>query len=359
MRRFVCGTLVVAAAVAGGTSSCSKSDSGPSTPDSLKVSLSATTLAGTGFDGVTVTVKDKTGADVTGAVQLYADGVAFTGPVYYPDGVKTVKISAKKGTVPSNEVPVTVTAPEPSPFTQKIMVEDFTGTWCKYCTRAAYLLGKYTAKQANCIAVGVHGGSSTEPFAYQYINTLANRYQVTEFPWAVLNRADRWDESSVSLDSAVNKWAPLGLAIDSKLDGTNITGKVKVKYNVTTSVAMRIVIMLVEDKLVADQSNIYTDLGTTPTIKNFVHTNVLRRIYSADVSYGDAIPATAAVKGNVWEKDFSFAISGKTGNNADYTAVPANCKVVALVQFGPENSMYRKGAINVQFANVGDTKDFD
>ncbi|GGH65462.1 hypothetical protein HNQ91_002076 [Filimonas zeae] len=359
MRKFVCGTLLLAAAIAGTTSSCSKGDSGPSVPDSLKVSLSATTLSGTGFDGVTVTVKDRSGADVTGAVQLYADGVKFTGPVFYPDKVKTVKISAQKGSVPSNIAEVVVTAPEASPFTQKILVEDFTGTWCKYCTRAADILTRYTSKQPACISVGVHGGRAGEPFTYQYLNTFMDRFAIDGFPWAVLNRDSKWNENPALLDAALKKWAPLGLAIESKIESGNITGKVKVKFNLTTNVDMRVVIMLVEDKLVADQENAYAEYGTVPTIKNYVHTNTLRRIASDDVFSGDPIPSTAVTKGNVWEKTFSLSTTGRTGIGTDYTAIPANCKVVAFVQYGPENSTGRKGAINVQYTNAGDTKDFD
>lgn len=360
MRKIVCGSVTALIVAMGFSSmtSCSKSGSGPSTPDSLKVTLSASTLQGTGFDGITVTVKDKTGADVTGAVQLYADGVAFNGPMYYPDAVKNVVITAQKGTMPSNEATLQVTEPDPSPFTQKLLVEDFTGTWCGYCPRVAFNLESYIKTQPACISVGIHGGSSTEPFSYQYVNTLANSFGVNSFPWALINHGAKWDEKTATLNTALDRWAPLGLAVESAVSGTTISGKVKVKYNITTDVSMRIMVMLVEDKLVYNQTNYYTTYGANP-IPNFVHTNTLRQIASTDVTYGDLIPATATTKGNVWEKTFSFSTSGKTGINTDYTINTANAKIVAFVQYSKINTLGRQGAINVQFANVGDTKDFD
>lgn len=360
MRKIVCGTLVASLAAAGfsGMTSCSKGGDGPSTPDSLKVTLSASSLVSTGFEGVTVTVKDKNGADVTGAVQLFADGVAFTGPVYYPDAVKQVAVTAQKGTVPSNVAVLDVTAAPASPFTQKIVVEDFTGTWCGYCPRVAYNLENYIKQKPACVSVGVHGGSSTEPFTYQYINTLANNFAVNSFPWAVLNNATKWDEKNATLNSALTKRAPLGLAIESATGTDSVTGKIKVKFDVSTNLPLRIVIMLVEDKLVYNQTNYYTDLGANP-LPGFVHTNILRKIASADVVNGDAIPAAAAVKGNVWEQKFSFSLAGKTGINTNYTANAANCKIVAFVQYDAANTAGRKGALNVQFADAGATKDFD
>lgn len=362
MRKIVCGS-VTALLVAMGLSSitsCSKGGDGPSAPDSVKVSLSAATLKGNGFNGVTVTVKDKNGTDVTSASQLYANGVAFSGPVYYPEYAEKVVITATKGTVPSNEAVLQVSQPdEVSPFTQKLVVEDFTGTWCGYCPRVAYNLENYISEQPACISVGVHGGGdNSDPYTYLYLNTFAANYGVTGFPWALVNHGAKWDEKAATLDRALTRWAPLGLAVESSVNGTAITGKVKVKFNLTTDVALRVVVMLVEDNLTHNQVNYYSQLGANPIV-GFKHTNILRQMASSDIVNGDAIPSGTAVKGNVWEKTFSFSTTGKTGINTDYTINTANAKVVAFVQYAKINTLNRKGAINAQFANVGATKDFD
>ena len=335
----------------------------PVVPDSVKVFLSTSTLENNGFDVVTITVKDKSGSDVTGTSQLYVDGVAIYENVYSPFAAKDFVITAKKGALRSNEAILKVVAPAASSFTQKLLVADFTGTWCQYCPRAARILESYTAAHPACISIGVHGGSSTEPFTYKYINNLADAFGIKSFPWAVVNHNSKWSEEAQDLDPELKKWAPLGLAIQSTVNGDKVTGKVQVKYGVNTGIPMKITIMLVEDGLVYPQVNAYSNPVGTPyygpnPISNFVHTNVLRQVVSEDVVNGDDIPVSAQIKDNVWSKDFSFSQTGTTGIGTSYSVNFSKARIVAFVSYGA-NNLSRKGAINAQIATVGTTKNFD
>lgn len=185
--------------------------------------------------------------------------------------------------------------------------------------------------------------------------------QLAGYPTAILNRSSKWSESTADLTAQLNKWAPLGLAIESSDNGTSVTGKVKVKFNVTTDQPMKIVVALVENGLVANQTNYYSPSGGASPylygganpIVGFVHNNVLRR--AATDIFGDAIPTTSQVKNGVYELPFSIPLAGSTSSGS-YTAVGANSAIVAYVLDG---SASKKGTYNVQYAPVGTIKIFD
>ncbi|MFY7965681.1 MAG: Omp28-related outer membrane protein [Chitinophagaceae bacterium] len=345
--------------------SCKKNDTSgggaSTTTDSLHVFLSSPTCEYNGFDFVTVTVKDQNGNDITSTTDIYAND-NYISSKFIPTGTGTYYIKAKKGTIPSDTKECVATAPSASPFSQKILLEDCTGAWCGYCPRVANSLDNYKASRPNCIVLGVHGGGGTDPYKYQYYTTFNSYFNVSGYPSAILNRKSTWNESTSVLNAELNKWAPLGLAIESSLGATSITGKAKVKFNVTTDRPMKIVIALVESGLVYPQVNYYSpSAGATPylygganPITGFVHNNVLRKA-STDI-FGDAIPVTAQVKNGEWELPFSFGLTGSTATGTTYTVVGSNCSIVAFVV---DASVAKKGTYNVQYAPVGIVKNYD
>ena len=332
--------------------------------DSVFVSLSSPTLEFNGFDYVTITVKDKNGADITSTSQIYLNGSTLVSSQYVADATGNYTVTASKNGSPSNAKTLNVVAKTASPFSQKILVEDCTGTWCGFCPRVANELENYKATHPNCIVVGVHSGGSgqPDPFKYQYYSNLGASFGVTGYPAAILNRAGTWGENNSELNTALSQWAPLGLAINSTVSGTNVTGTVKVKYNVTTNRKMKIVIALVENGLVYPQTNYYsTGYGYTPylyggvsPVTNFVHNGVMRK--AATDLFGDSINVAAQFKNNEYSLPFSISLSGPTANGTTYNAVSANCSIVAFVIDGTSDN---NGVYNVQSAPVGTNKNYD
>lgn len=330
------------------------------TGDSLYVSLSASNLELNELDESIVTVRDKTGADVTNKCQIFMNGT-FTSKVIVPATVGSFNITAAKGLIPSTTKVLTVSNKANSPFTQKLLVEDVTGAWCGFCTRLAYSLENYKASKPNCVVVAIHGGGGTDPFKYQYFTNYNTAYSITGYPTVIVNRGDKWDERTSTLNTELSKWAPLGLAIESNVSGNNITGKAKVKYNFNnTSMPLKIVVAVVEDGLLANQTNYYSpSSGYTPylygganPIINFKHDGVMRR--AATNLFGDAIPASAQLKDNVYEFNFTTSTTGQTANGTTYSVVPANSRIVAYVIDASTNKV-----MNVQTAALGTVKNFD
>jgi hypothetical protein len=175
---------------------------------------------------------------------------------------------------------------------------------------------------------------------------MRQQFGVTGFPTVTVNRDTKWNETNAAFNTELTKWAPLGLAIESVNNNGTITGKAKVKYQVSTSIPFKIVVLLIESNIVLSQTN-YGYHNLPNPISNYLHKNVLRKA-STDI-FGDAIPTNVQVKDAIYEKDFTFSTAGY---------VAANLKIVAFVEYNT-NTLGRKGVVNVQAATVGQVKNFD
>lgn len=329
--------------------SCSKGSGGGGTSNqSLKVSLSKNTLRADGFEEVTITVLDQNNTDVTPGSIYTINGLTYTTNKFHTSGPGSYTITATKNGIQSSAATLTATDPGPSPFTQKVFVEDYTGTWCGYCPRVGVQLTNYTATHPKCIVVGVHGPSgSSDPYNYSYVSQLTTAFGITGWPTAVINRDYKWDESNSVLDQEVTKRAPLGVGFETSVAGSTINVKAKVKFDVTTTVPLKLVVLLVEDGLVWAQTNYYAPTYGGNPINNYTHNHVLRA--AATDIFGDDIPTAQQVSGTVWEKNLSI-------NASTYNI--SNCKIVAFVMV-PSGVTGYKGTLNAQLVTVGQNKDFD
>lgn len=62
----------------------------------------------------------------------------------------------------------------------------------------------------------------------------------------------------------LNSRTKLGLAINTTISSNTINATVKVKFDVTTSESLNIVVVLLEDSLIYPQSNIYNNNFDSP-----------------------------------------------------------------------------------------------
>lgn len=352
--------------VSGHFISCTKDEGGgggaSANTDTLRITLSKDTIDANDFDDVTITVRDAAGNDVTAYCSILLNATTITS--HYTTstpGVFTVK--AKRGNQPTEIKPLVARSPSPSPFTQKILVEDVTGTWCGFCTRVSHSLETYKATNPNLIVATIHGGADTDPFQFKFYTTYASAMGVAgSYPSAVLNRKEEWDEETSTLNRALQRWAPLGLSISSTESGGMVTGTVKVKFNVTTDRPMKLVIALVENGLIAPQKNYYSpQYGYTPylyggvdPINDFEHNGVFRK--TATDLFGDAIPVGEQVKGNEYTLPFSMTLSGTTYANSPFNAVASKSGIIAMVV---DASEFDNGTYNVQYADLNTVADYD
>lgn len=317
---------------------------GETEPEKIFVTTDKSEISANGFDDVTITVSNEDGEDVTSGCDIFINDAFVYNNTFITSTPGSYSIRAEREGSISDTAIVVATDPGPASFTQKILAEDYTGAWCGYCPRVGSHLETYIhEKSANCIVVAVHNG---DPMEYAYEAQMRSRYGISGFPTAIINRDFAWSESDTELDVALTRRPVLGLALETSLSGSIVSIKVKVKSDITTTTQMKLVVMLVEDKLIGSQRN-YGYLGLPDPIENYEHNHVLR-VAATDI-FGDNIPTTAIVKDTEWTKDFTI-------NAGSYNT--ANCRIVAFVVYGTD-STNRKGVLNVQEVRVGENKAYD
>lgn len=244
----------------------------------------------------------------------------------------------------SDDVP-TQEIVEPSEFVQKLLIEDYTGTWCVNCPKAGEHIESAVTDNNRFIPIAIHFQSTTnhEEMQNVYSETLVAYNDIQSFPTVSLNRFESvWPDSYLvsDLERLLNKYAPVGLAINSTLTNNtlNVTINVGFVQEMITS-NYKLVVCLLEDGMVYPQTVPDDDIRDV----NYVHNNVLR--YSFTNILGDNMPNEIA-SDHRYSKDFTATLPNTIENSN-------NLKIVAFV------IDVNGHCLNVQKANVGEDKDFD
>ncbi|WP_040281355.1 Omp28-related outer membrane protein [Psychroserpens damuponensis] len=240
-----------------------------------------------------------------------------------------------------------------STHTTKVMVEDYTGSWCQYCPRLAYALEQAVATDDNIIPVALHREYAGDPgysLHFTPVISMLNTYGITGFPSGRVNRTMNWNESTSQPVGLLSARQKMGLAINSSISGNTITAEVRVHYDLKTTSENRIVVYLLENGLVYPQVNFYNGDPSSPyyqqgnPIQDFVHNHTARATFT-DV-YGDAIPYEDSDTDSTFTGNYTLTVPASVQNTA-------NLELVAFV-VGPDNTV-----LNVQKADLGENKDFD
>lgn len=303
---------------------------------SLNIYISATeTIVG---QSLLFTVIDNNGVNRTNEAKFYVNNVEISGSSYLFNEVGTFLVHAKFQSVTSATKEIIVN-PVPIEFKKRVLVEDYTGTWCGWCPRISYALEKLEKETNDAVIVAAHQG---DPMQFNKISSLMSNFNVTGFPTGIINREASWTypqpENVGQVTAKLSQKAYIGLAINSSLDGNNLTinTKVKIGYNYAS---LKLGVYIIEDSLVYDQENYTSYYGGGSVLKNFKHQNVLRE--SLTNILGDQIPNENVGHDKEFEKDFIYAIPSKYNNS--------NIKIVSFVTLGSSKSV-----LNVRGAKIGD-----
>lgn len=202
-------------------------------------------------------------------------------------------------------------------FKKRVLIEDYTGTWCGNCARVAYAVDQVKLQTDKAVTVAIHNGN--DPYNFDGIAPLKDLIlpnSALSLPISRLNRITVWafpEPTNIqqALDLTGNN-TYLGLALNSTVGTATINLDVKMKF-VQDYSNLKLVVYLLEDKLIYDQRN-YTNYfnGDNPII-NFEHNHVLRT--SITNILGDAVSGTT--NGSTVTKSFSIPIPANISNTAN------------------------------------------
>ena len=318
----------------------------PVTLSSVDVTLSSTAI----FIGdiltlaATAVYTDASTVDITSETEFYVDDVLVSGNEYIGVQVGTIEVKAVFESITSSVFQVEVVDPSnlPASFSKKAVVEDFTGTWCGYCPRVSYAASLVEAQTDKVFVVGVHNG---DQMANGFGNALENMYNITGFPTAYIDRANTWtypEPNNVSQAlNAAQGTVDVGLAIETSLTGSNLDITISQGFlqNMTN---VKLLVFVLEDGIIANQSNYTSYYGGASTIINFEHNGVLR--YAATDIMGDTTTSTIGIH----EQSFSVNLSSQGVQD------PTKTGVLAMLVDDSARVLY-----NAQYVISGQNQDFD
>ena len=301
-----------------------------------------------GTDAITFTVSLDSGTDVTNECDIYVGGVVIDSNVFSGTTAGELEVYASYNNLDSETIFIGVVdrIAAPATYTTKLLVEDFTGAWCGYCPRIAYKLEEAVHANPNIVPVAVHSGDRME---FALVSPFMNKYSITSFPTALLNRSEKWNESPIGLNNKLGESSVVGLSISSEKNGEKLDVTIKVGFATTIVKPLKLVVVLTEDGIHEDQRNYMNSDDSSPwsgagdPIIDYVHNHVLR-VGLTDI-FGDKIPPYETLEEHAYTATFSTDIS-------EYNFV--NLKLVAFVLENPSDRLY-----NVQIAKAGSVADFD
>jgi thiol-disulfide isomerase/thioredoxin len=274
-----------------------------------------------------------------------------------------------------NPAPVTSGTPSsqeigavPASATQKVLIEEFTGTWCGYCPDGALRLEAIiTANPGKAIGAAVHDGDPMEVASLN--NYLKSTYNVTGYPTGMVNRVPKPGATAAPMsrsdwasraNAMLAETAKCGLAVKSSIDANDsVSVEVHAGFFEPLTGNYNLVVYITEDKVHGTggqwpQSN-YNNTTTghalfglgNPITGTYYHNHVVRKVLTANA--GDVITSSLLVAGGEFEKSFKFKLGTWDRNNMHIVAF--------VLKTGTSGTTYK--VMNVQESKVGSVQNWD
>ena len=271
-------------------------------------------------------IVNETGEDLTAVATFYVNGEPVDGASFSSDAIGDFEVYGvymEDGVeITTNTEPFRVIIPK-----RKIVVEDYTGTWCGFCPRVSGALYSLKEETDDVTIIAIHetANSFPDPMHFDQVQLLKDAFDVEGFPAARINRSTDWQTPHPNSDvtSIAGLDTNLALAINSELTGGELLVQINLVYEEGSVLGDKLVVYLLEDEIINDQVNYYNADTTSPfynlgdPIPDFEHNEVLRNSLSSVL--GDPIPVTAALS----EYITSFTINVPSDYNMEKLSIVA------------------------------------
>ena len=329
-----------------GMYSCSSSDDGgDGGPQITSIVLTANVTTQMVGNNINFTVTTNTGTNVTADAVIKVGTTAISGTSYTSATAGSFDVTATYEGLTSSTVTIVFTEeeiPDPIAFEKRILVEDYTGTWCGWCPRVSYGIEQVGLSTDKAVFAAIHRGG-TDPNGQGYdpwnfnATALENLIGLQGYPTAMLNRMTEWtypEPNNIPQVVGLTQGAKpnVGLAMTASVSGGNINLVVNTKYGADFS-GTKLIVYVQENGLIFDQTNYttyYGGNGGNSYIPNFEHNHVVKACLTNLL--GDIIAVTESVHDNVYTKTFSVPVPANISNtnNIEFVAfiVGADKKVI-------------------------------
>ena len=229
----------------------------------------------------------------------------------------------------------------------KVLLEDFTGTWCGYCPPVKLAIEQ--ARELYSENITVVATHQNDQFALPQEQELTSALGPFGLPESRINRTLEWVEpyDINFIDDFINTVNNLAISIDSNIENNSLNVSVRFVSS-DALVNHKLVVYLIQNGLIADQAN-YLNFDDTSyfyemgnPIENYIHNDVL--VHSFTNILGDNFDNTQPYADIT--KTFSLDISSSSIQIDDSA-------IVAFV-VDSENT-----TINSQSAVVSEFQDFN
>jgi len=195
----------------------------------------------------------------------------------------------------------------PTSFTKKVLLEEFTGSWCGYCPSGAEIL-QNLMNSYSVIGVALH---SSDDMSIAHTSVLESFYPSSGYPSGMVDRINfdgivglnrgYW---SYITEQQLQKSAICGLAINSEISGDSVNIQIRSAFDTTMAMEnYNLNVYIIEDDVQGegygyDQRNYYNDDAESSfyqlgdPIINYKHNQTLRKVLTN--TYGSPFTASSS-----------------------------------------------------------------